>query len=177
MLCPWRDLQPGDGPPISTSLTELESGELARLAAGRTVLEIGSAYGYSAIVMALAGAAVTAVDPHIWLASLDAMRANLTAYGVADRVAIVQGDAEYELPFLGATGHTFDVIFIDGDHSPDAVTRDVRLALPLLAAGGVLACHDYGEDTCPGVAQVLDAWRRPDQVVDTLAIYADPGRP
>lgn len=171
MLCPWRDLKPGDGPAISTSLTEREAAELARLAAGRAVLEVGSAYGYSTIVMALTGATVTAVDPHAWLNSHDQMQANLGAYGVMEAVTVLREGAETALPRLAAAGHRYGLIWIDGDHSPEAVARDVRLSLPLLAAGGVLACHDYGEDTCPGVAQALDAWRPPDRVVDTLAIY------
>lgn len=172
MLCPWRDLAPGNGPSISTSLTEAETLELSRLAGGE-VLEVGSAYGYSAIVMALAGAQVTAVDPHVWLNSYGQMMANLGAYGVAEAVTIVRLGSEMALHDLAGP---YDLVWIDGDHSADAVARDVRLSLPLLAPGGVLACHDYGEDTCPGVAQALDAWRRPDRVVDTMAIYVDPGR-
>lgn len=175
MLCPWRDLAPGPGPAISTSLTEREAAELARLAAGHDVLEVGSAYGFSAIVMALAGARVTAVDPHVWLDSYGPMMANLGAYGVT--VEVRREGAEAALPALFNQGRRYALIWIDGDHSTEAVARDVRLALPLLAPGGVLACHDYGEDTCPGVAQALDAWRTPDRVIDTLAIYEDPGRP
>lgn len=177
MLCPWRDLAPGPGPTISTSLTERETAELARLAAFADVLEVGSAYGFSAITMALAGAAVTAVDPHVWLDSYGQMQANLGVYSVADQVTVLREGAETALPRLAAAGQRYGLIWIDGDHSRDAVARDVRLALPLLAPGGVLACHDYGEDTCPGVAEALDAWQRPDFVIDTLAIYDDPERP
>ena len=48
-----------------------------------------------------------------------------------------------------------------------------RLApLPLLRLGGVLACHDYDEDTCPGVRLALDDMLGPPhELVDTLAIY------
>lgn len=176
MLCPWRDIAPGPGPTISTSLTGAETAELARLAAFADVLEVGSAYGYSAIVMALAGATVTAVDPHVWLDSYGHMQANLGVYGVAEKVTILRDGAEAALPRLVAMGRRYGLIWIDGDHSTEAVARDVRLALPLLAPGGTLACHDYGEETCPGVAQALNAWRRPDRVVDTLAIYEDPDR-
>jgi hypothetical protein len=38
----------------------------------------------------------------------------------------------------------FDFIFIDGDHSYDAVLRDTRLALTMLNRPGVIMWHDYG---------------------------------
>lgn len=169
MKLEWRDVALGDGGPgISTSLTLPETVELQRLAAGRQVLEIGSAYGYSAVAMALAGADVTAVDPHQQLGSYGPMVANVLAYAVADRVDIRVGAAQQILPGLDAG---FDLVFIDGDHAAEAVTSDVTMALALLRPGGIIACHDHGESTCPGVAQALDTWRPYDYIVDTLAVY------
>jgi predicted O-methyltransferase YrrM len=160
MHLPWRDAVPGDGPAIMTSVTGAEAAELARLAAAAgDVLEIGSAYGYSAIVMALAGGHVTAVDPHTggtWLGdTLAVMTGNLAAYGVADRVDICKEYSGTAMPALAADGRRFGLIFIDGDHTADAVRHDVQQALGLLRPGGVLACHDYGEDSCPGVRAAL----------------------
>lgn len=169
MKLEWRPVAPGDGPAISTSLTAAESDELRRLAAGADVLEIGSAYGYSAIVMALAGArSVTAVDPHVWLDSWPEMLANVEAYGVADRVTILRAASREALPTLGAA---FDLVWIDGDHEATAVELDVSWGRRLLRPTGTLACHDYGEDTCPGVRWALDAWKVPPKLVDTLAVY------
>ncbi len=172
MHLPWRDMPVGDdGLTVSTSLTEGETEELARLAAGRDVLEIGSAYGYSAVTMALAGAVhVTAVDPHAWLGSHDAMLANLDKAGVADRVTMVRAASPGALDGLGP----FGLVFIDGDHGAAAVMADVEAARKLLAPGGVLACHDLGEDCCcPGVRQALTALfpAGPDEIAGTLAIY------
>ena len=57
MHLPWRGMPVGDdGLRVSTSLTGNETQALAGLAAGCDVLEVGSAFGYSAAVMALAGA-------------------------------------------------------------------------------------------------------------------------
>jgi predicted O-methyltransferase YrrM len=168
----WRPVAPGDGPTISTSLTTNEALALASLAKDAEVLEVGSAYGYSAVVMALAGARVTAVDPHVWLVSHGPMVTNLTSYGVHESVAILLAGAEQALPVLLEQGYKYNLIWIDGDHERYAVDRDVLLSIPLLAPNGVLACHDWDEDTCPGVRQALEArLGYPDELIDTLAIY------
>lgn len=174
MKLEWRPISLTEaGPGISTSLTELETKKLQWLAAGAEVLEIGSAYGYSAVAMALAAAQVTAVDPHAWLQSYDLMMANLQAYEVEDRVSIIRSSSHDYLPSLLNSGKQFDLAWIDGDHGQAAVELDVALSLQLLRPGtGVLACHDWDEDTCPGVRAALEAtlgW--PHELVDTLAIY------
>lgn len=171
----WRAVAPGDGPPISTSLTLAETDELRRLAKDADVLEIGSAYGYSAVAMALEGAAVYAVDPHKDLGSRAAMEANLAAYGVTDRVTIHPGDSRVALPGLYERDRWFDLVWIDGDHRAEVCAEDVANALRLLKPTGTLAVHDYDEATCPGVRAALDAWRPPPRLVDTLAVYG-PGQ-
>lgn len=175
MHLPWRGMLPAEGAqPVSTSLTVNEAAALAGLAVGRDVLEVGSAFGFSACVMALAGARhVTAVDPHTWLNSHEAMAANLAACGVTGLVTIVRGTSPGAL-----AGFTvpFGLVFIDGDHAAEAVTADVEAARKVLASGGVLACHDLGEDCCcPGVRYALDALfpAGPSEQVDTLAIYRE----
>ncbi len=172
MHLPWRGMPAGDGGlMVSTSLTGNEAAALAGLAAGRDVLEVGSAFGFSACVMALAGAKhVTAVDPHTWLNSYDAMMANLDAAGVTGQVTIVRGHSP---GILATIPGPFGLVFIDGDHGAAAVMADVEAARKLLAGGGVLACHDYGEDCCcPGVRAALDALypAGPTELVDTLFV-------
>jgi predicted O-methyltransferase YrrM len=168
----WRDVAPGDGPTISTSLTQAETDELRRLAKkGKTVLEVGSAFGYSAISMALAGARVVAVDPHQWLNSLGIMASNVDDYNVSDKVEIRIADSRQIMPTLVALGQKFGLVWIDGDHEASAVAHDVEWARKLLKPTGTLAVHDYDEATCPGVRQALDAWKVPPRLVDTLAVY------
>lgn len=171
MHLPWHDVPAGLASPlISTSITAAEANRLADLARDADVLEIGSAYGYSACVMALAGARhVVAVDPHGWLASYDAMASNLDACGVAAQVTIIRAASPEALAGLGP----FGLVFVDGDHGAAAVRADVEAARKLLAPGGVLACHDYGEDCCcPGVRYALDALfpAGPSELVDTLFV-------
>lgn len=170
MHLPWRDVAPGDGPAISTSVTDAEVAELARLAEGRTVLEVGSAFGYSAVVMALAGAKVTAVDPHTWLpASHEVMTGNLAAYNVAGRVQVVREASQVALPRLAEEGARFGLVFVDGDHSTEAARHDIRWALQLLDPGGTLAVHDYLEDCCcPGVREAADGLLEGGTVVGSM---------
>lgn len=172
MHLPWHDVPVGAGGLwISTSITAAETNRLAELARDADVLEIGSAYGYSACVMALAGARhVTAVDPHAWLPSYDVMLSNLDACGVAKAVTVIRGASPRALDDVAGP---FGLVFIDGDHGAAAVRADVEAALKLLAPGGILAAHDYLETCCcPGVRYALDALfpAGPDELVDTLFV-------
>lgn len=173
MSLPWRPVSVGGGPAILTSITRDESVVLAELAADAShALDIGSAYGYSAVVMADAGARVTTIDPHAGENpdTYQALAGNLAAYAVADRVRVIVATSQQALPELEVA--TFGLIFIDGGHDEATVAHDVGWARKLLAPGGVLACHDYDEATCPGVRAALDrVVGPPPRLVDTLAVY------
>lgn len=175
MLLPWRPVAPGDGPAIETSLTAREAATLVDLAAGKRVLEIGSAYGYSAILMALAGATVVAVDPHGGYGSLPGslprMRENVAAYGVENRVEIIRCSSADCREHVDAS--YYDVVFVDGDHRLHAVRADIELAGWAADLDAALAFHDHGETSCPDVAEALDGrWPEgPHMLVDTLAVY------
>lgn len=166
----WRDVTIGTTV-INTSLTQAETAELQRLAAGKDVLEVGSAYGYSTVALALVAKAVDAVDPHLTHGSHRHLVANLAGNGLRDKVRIHVGMSQEVLPRLYGQGRRFDLVWIDGDHTAPVVAHDVQWALELLRPGGIIACHDHGEVTCPGVAVALDAWRPYDYKVDTLAVY------
>lgn len=47
-----------------------------------------------------------------------------------------------------------DFVFIDGDHTYEAVLQDIRMWLSVVRSGGVLAGHDYG--VYPGVGRAVD---------------------
>lgn len=175
MHLPWRDVAPGSGPPISTSITGPEAAKLTELADGVEVLEVGAAFGFSAVTMSLAGAkSVTSVDPHHWLGSDGRMYENLVAYGVADRVEIRRESSQDALPVLFAAGRRFGLVFVDGDHSAAAVEHDLHWAAELLDDGGAVAVHDYAEDCCcPDVRAVCDGLfgaASEGDVVDTLRL-------
>jgi len=44
---------------------------------------------------------------------------------------------------------SFDMIFVDGDHTASTVLRDLRLSVPLLTKQGVILVHDYTDETDP----------------------------
>jgi len=143
------------GPYIETAIDPIEAQALSELASeAGLVLEVGTAYGYSTIVMALAGAQVEAVDPHLEFQSLSRARGNLAAYGVQNQVRMVIGYSATVLPDLprGAYG----LAFVDGDHSEAAVAFDIAACWELLRPGGWLAAHDYCTEL-PGVMAAIDA--------------------
>lgn len=170
-------------PQIESWTTDNEARELARLAAGKEVLEVGTYRGFGAVLMAKAGATcVWAVDWHRGdadLGDLDTLCSwwtNIRRHQVEDRVVGLVGRTFDVLPKLAP--ESFDMAFIDAYHEYEAVRLDIAYTLPLLRAGGVLACHDFSA-TWPGVVQAVNefaarwlaAGRLADvQVTDSLAV-------
>ncbi len=48
----------------------------------------------------------------------------------------------------------FDLVFLDSDHSYEAVVNDIKVWLPLIKEGGLLTGHDYNK-THPGVVKAV----------------------
>jgi hypothetical protein len=64
----------------------------------------------------------------------------------------------------------FDLVFIDADHTFDAVFEDIQAWLPLIRDGGVLCGHDYYKGAGarhPGVAKAVDS------IFDSVEIFSD----
>ena len=105
----------------------------------KRVLEIGGAYGYSAIWMGMGlretGGRVTTIefDPARAKTAAD----NVRRAGFADIVTVVPGDAFKEIPKLAGS---FDLVFLD------AWKRDYKrfldLMLPRLAPRGLFVAHN-----------------------------------
>ena len=107
---------------------------MVRLMKARTILEIGTLGGYSAIWMARAlpadGLLVTLeFDPK----HAEVARKNLDAAGLSDRVDIRLGRALDTLPQIAGEGlDPFDIVFIDADKesNPDYFTWALKLTRP-----------------------------------------------
>jgi predicted O-methyltransferase YrrM len=137
----------------------------------RAWLEIGTHKGFTSAALALAfpAARIVTLDlPEplrtVWnpLSRAQVGEAH-RAVGIAHRIEQHFMDAAELWRFAGR-GEVFDMVFIDGDHSPAAVFRDLILSADLVSRdGGVLVAHDYtdaGEAHRPGwtlgVQQAVD---------------------
>lgn len=131
---------------------------LVRLRGARAVLEIGTLGGYSALWLARGlpetGRLVTLErDPH----HAAVARATFARAGLADRIALRDGDALATLPALHAEGARFDLVFIDADKAnvPAYYEWALRLATPgaaiivdnVMRRGDVLATASTDPDT------------------------------
>lgn len=115
------------------------------------IVEIGSWKGRSTVWLAAGartiGARVYAIDPHVDsredpdAATFETFCANLARAGIADVVEpLVMTSSQAARVLEGP----IELLFIDGDHSYDAVRRDAELWLPKLADGGIVMFHDVG---------------------------------
>lgn len=172
MHLPWRPVRAApDGPPILTSVTEAEASYLSELAAGRQVLEIGSAYGFSTVTLAMTAAEVVSVDPHHDHNSHGIMLNNLYQYRVEHKVEVRRTMSQTAMPDLLAAGYAFDLIFIDGDHTAAGCGHDIEWALKLIAPGGTIAVHDVEETCCcPDVRPTVDLLLGVYELVDSMGV-------
>lgn len=49
-----------------------------------------------------------------------------------------------------------DMVFIDGEHTAEAVSRDVEFWLENTSPGALLCGHDYGQPAFPGIEEVVN---------------------
>lgn len=133
---------------IDSSVSEAECRALHRLAQDKTVLELGSWLGRTTVCIAQTALALHAVDwhkgdPHAGSAQTlpDYLR-NLYRYGLDGKVVTHLGRFEQVVPALQE--NHFDLVFLDGFHTYQAVTDDITRARRVLKPGGVFAFHDYG---------------------------------
>jgi len=128
------------------------------------IVEIGSFYGRSTVVLGTAakdyGAGrVYAVDPHdpefgLTLGgrgvSFDEFQKNIRAAGLEGVVRpVVAKSRDAAIPEKAG------LVFIDGDHSYAGVSEDYRIALGWLAQGGYISFHDYSAND-PDVVRFVD---------------------
>ena len=120
---------------------------------GATILEFGTAIGYSACMLAQGAplAQVVTVDPAREKSEL--ARENLYPWPNVRTVVMGSVDLLDQMP----EQDRFEMVFVDGDHSQDSVTADARAWLPAIRPGGIIAFHDYGRESLPGVKAGVDA--------------------
>lgn len=84
-------------------------------------------------------------DEHKLINFDDVYQTYLLRIGERNNVLTIKSKSEYALPNLK---HSYDFIYIDGDHTAKAVTDDSTAAWKLLKPNGILAFDDYmwGQD-------------------------------
>jgi len=133
-----------------------EGRELANLARGKRVLEIGSYCGLSTVCMARTVDHVVTIDTHDGRGTptprntFNTLMANLWRHGVAEKVTAVVGTSSD-----WADEDKFDLVFIDGAHDFESVSTDMVNAVVMLKDDGLLVFHDYGGEH-EGVTGTVD---------------------
>lgn len=137
--------------------------DAAAATSGRgAIVEIGSWKGRSTTWLAsgarLAGRRVYAVDPHRHsredprATTLDEFVGNLARNALADVVEpLIMTSEEAAARIAGPV----ELLFIDGDHSYEAVQRDAELWLPRLTDGGLVMFHDVATAAYTGPRRVV----------------------
>jgi predicted O-methyltransferase YrrM len=184
--------------PPRTMHSPAEAAMLAQLATGaRRVVELGVYEGSSAIVLCGAlepEAELHLVDPFVdesgWALpqnwSTVPVATRLTVWRVArhDGPAIRWHIARSQDVGRDWTGGPVDLVFVDGDHSPEACREDWEVWHPHVPPGGAVAFHDArlgqpGGTGSPGPTVIVDelfripgppeGWTLADEV-DTLVV-------
>ncbi len=148
---------------IPALLTTHEKQTLYRLA-GLTpergcIVEIGSFKGASAYLLAAGSAgqsaAIHCIDTFMAENVVSSLGADTFAefsHNVApfyERIVVQRG---WSTEVVGEIKQPIDLLFVDGDHSYEGVSADLRLYLPKLAADAVVMMHDSAH---PPVAQAI----------------------
>ena len=177
----------------SMKTTVLESLFLARAAQGRTsILEIGSGSGGSMIALALgsAGCQLTSVDPFtpydeenssgmavgVTEGNEELFDSNAKFFGYDHRVRKIKKTSDRAVEDI--KGETFDLIFVDGNHTYEIVKSDLELYWPLVKPGGLLVGHDY-TTRFPGVIRAVREWEHSAKVTvphGTTLFYLEKGK-
>jgi len=107
-----------------------------------TIIEIGTSYGNTAVLMAMAGRHVITIDNY--------SRRKIYHTG-AKFEGVCKVLKEYNITVLKAKSQemydkfsNIDLLFIDEDHGYKAVKTDIDNWLPRINKGGKMIFHDYG---------------------------------
>ena len=89
----------------------------------------------------------------------DFVEREMKRLGHRGSLALVGGNSHVTVPdYLSAhPDATFDLITVDGDHSPEGALADLRTVLPRLSLGGVIVFDDVVHPAHPELSEI---WNR-----------------
>lgn len=158
---------------------------LADNAKNGNVIEVGSWLGRSTKAMAQTAKRILAVDH--WKGSnndaTEEQAKGIDPYAEFNHNLSIEINQQKVVPMVmdhadvgKLEKRNADLVFIDGDHSYEAVVRDIKSCLPLVNDGGILAGHDYSE-AHPGVIKAVKEFFGKNFKVapDTSIWYTVPG--
>ena len=129
-------------------------------------LEVGSFVGTTARLAADAGfRQITCIDtweggtdPKDWINGLYAVEGDRIYETFKANTTGLPVTAIKDTSYNAATtfgDESQDMIFLDADHSYEAIKQDIEAWYPKVIPGGVLCGHDYGMETYPGVEKAV----------------------
>jgi len=135
---------------LHSNIDELSCSLLAHFvkrAHASRIIEVGFAYGASALAIASAAATCARIEHHIF--DPYQQRAwqgigieNMRRAGFGDRFTFHDELSEFGLPKLVEAGYQCDFAFIDGNHTFDHVLLDFFYINRMLAVGGIVVFDD-----------------------------------
>lgn len=131
----------------------------------KTIVEIGVHQGYSLETWR------KAFKPEIAI-GIEPFTEFLDKVAIVSPIEIIKGRSEEQRVIdviKERTGSKIDFLFIDGDHSYEAVKRDYENYSTMVRKGGIIAIHDVTLETNPTVS-VFKFWREIEDITDSLTI-------
>jgi len=110
---------------------------LAQVASPNRIVELGTGFGYSTLLLALASAESPIVTIENDAECGKVARSFFGKTGVSDRISLVLGDA---IPVLQTISGSFDFVFLDA--SKEEYLSYIQLLLPRLSKGATLVADD-----------------------------------
>lgn len=158
---------------ISVREAQVLSGLIRGLDSAGPIVEIGTLFGFSTMIMAIAKEAerpLVSVDIYAWnplglspQSQMALARSFLKDAILNDNVTLVRQDKD---DFYAAyEGPPPALMFLDADHTYESTLNDIRAARRLGA--GVICGHDYGGDWT-GVTRAVDECGGPDLLVESF---------
>jgi hypothetical protein len=134
--------------------------ELQKRGVNGDAVEVGSYAGESAEYFAKHFRSLTAVDPWMFLGNIErAFDERMKPYSNVRKLKMKSDEGATH--FADAS---LDFVYIDADHHEEFVREDIRLWLPKVKPGGILAGHDYSEKEVGVRRAVDDLLGKPDRI-------------